>query len=173
MRKFAWACRGSGMCGFESSHRDIRAHRDEPETARDVVFSSSYNVAFAPHCAISHRETPSGGKAMHGRAPPPIHSTGFSWKAGRFNESYTSAPVRCTDDGSGLLNPGIARQYCVTAEMKGLCSTNVALHTLTGVRLSTRCARHPLSYPRPAGIAFRALHQQRANAVAGNIDQLV
>lgn len=58
------------MRGFESSHRDIRAHRDEPETARDVVFSSSYNVAFAPHCAISHREIPSGGKAMHGRAPP-------------------------------------------------------------------------------------------------------
>lgn len=60
----------AGMCGFESSDRDIRAHRDEPETARDVVFPTSYNVAFPPHCAISRRETPSGGKAMHGRAPP-------------------------------------------------------------------------------------------------------
>lgn len=84
----------------------------------------------------------------------PIHSTGFSWKAGRFNESYTSAPVGCTDDGSGLLIPGIACQYCVIADMKGLCSTNVALHALSIVRCSTRYARHQLSYLRLPGLPF-------------------
>lgn len=145
-----------GFGGCAVSSRAIGTFERIATSRKRLGTSFSRRLIMSPSRLIPDKPPRDPARRQSNARPhtTPIHSTGFSWKAGRFNESYTSAPVGCTDDGSGLLNPGIARQYFVIGDTKGLCSTNVALHSLAVVRCSTRCARHQLSYPRPPELPF-------------------
>lgn len=145
-----------GFGGCAVSSRAIGTFERIATSRKRLGTSFSRRLIMSPSRLIPDKPPRDPARRQSNARPhtTPIHSTGFSWKAGRFNESYTSAPVGCTDDGSALLIHGIACQYCIIDATKGLCSTNVAPHTLTIDRCSTRCALHQLGYLRLPGLLF-------------------